>query len=87
MGEIETRLASCFSAVLPELSATEILHANADTVPSWDSVATVNLIMVIEDEFEIEIEIYDPSQFDSFQGILNYLRRGQAKEQVAVDFV
>jgi acyl carrier protein len=87
MGEMERKLASCFSDVLPELSAAEILHASADSIPSWDSVATVNLIMVIEDEFGIVIEIYDPSQFDSFQGILNYLRRGQAKEQVAVDFV
>jgi acyl carrier protein len=61
MGEMEKRLASCFSAVLPELIPAEILHASADSVPSWDSVATLNLIMVIEDEFGIEIEMYDPS--------------------------
>jgi acyl carrier protein len=57
----EKRPVSCFSSVPPELIPAEILHASADSVPSWNSVATLNLIMVIEDEFGIEIKMYDPS--------------------------
>ena len=80
MDEMETRLTACFSAVLPELTVEEIDCASATSVASWDSVATVTLIAVVEDEFGISIEIQDPAQFDSFQGILNYLRKGDRRK-------
>jgi acyl carrier protein len=83
MDDMEKRLAACFSAVLPELTAEEITQASAASLASWDSVATVTLIAVIEDEFEVGIEIDDPAQFDSFQGILNYLRNGDRRKQTA----
>jgi|SRR5215469_8919817 len=86
MDQIEEKLISCFSAVLPELSSEEILQASAVNALNWDSVATVSLIAVIEEEFGISIEIDDLSQFDSFQGILGYLKRGTAQGPVAVDF-
>jgi len=87
MGDMEKRLAACFSDVLPELTAEEISQAGADSVVGWDSVTTVTLIAVIEEEFGVDIEIEDPAQFDSFQGILNYLQKGDRREQVAEDLV
>ena len=75
MDEIEKRLEGCFLAVLPELSAEEISQATGTSVASWDSVVTVTLIAVVEEEFGLSIEIEDPAQFDSFHGILNYLRK------------
>ena len=80
MDNIEKRLAACFSAVLPELTAEEISQTSAASVASWDSVATVTLIAVIEEEFGVCIEIEDPAEFDSFQGILNYLRKGDRRQ-------
>jgi acyl carrier protein len=85
MDQIEERLISCFSAVMPELSAGEIPHASALNASNWDSVTTVSLIAVIEEEFGISIEIDDLSHFDSFQGILGYLKRGAAQGTVPVD--
>jgi acyl carrier protein len=79
MDEMEKRLAACFSAVLPELAAEEIPQASANSVKSWDSVATITLIAVVEEEFGISIDIEDPAQFDSFQQILAYLREGAKK--------
>lgn len=75
MDEIERRLAACFASVLPDLSPDEIRTAAADAVPSWDSVATVTLIAVVEEEFGLSISDEDPSKFDSFANILAYLRR------------
>jgi acyl carrier protein len=74
MDEMEKRLAACFSAVLPEVTAEEILQASATSVKSWDSVATITLIAVVEEEFGITIDVEDPARFDSFAGILEYLR-------------
>jgi acyl carrier protein len=81
MDEQQKRLASCFSAVFPELSCEEIIHASPATVPSWDSVAVVTLLTVIEEEFGISIEEDDPAKFDSFQRILSYLQEAERKSQ------
>lgn len=75
MDEMEQRLAVCFSSVLPDLAPEEIRHASASTVASWDSVATVTLLAVVEEEFGINIADEDPARFDSFKNILSYLEK------------
>jgi acyl carrier protein len=75
MDETQRRLANCFCAVFPELSEGEVPQASSTTVQSWDSVAVVTLIAVIEEEFGITIEEQNPAEFDSFQRILSYLRK------------
>lgn len=85
MDEMEKRLAACFSAVLPDLTAEEVAQATATSVGSWDSVATITLIAVVEEEFGISIEVEDPARFDSFQGFLNYLREAGRRKQSARD--
>lgn len=74
MDDMEKRLAACFSSVLPDLSPEEVTRASATTVESWDSVATVTLIAVVEEEFGVSIADEDPARFDSFQNILSYLQ-------------
>ena len=74
MDELQTRLVNCFCAVFPELSSEEIIHASSASVKSWDSVAVVTLLTVIEEEFGISIDEDDPAKFDSFKQILGYLR-------------
>ena len=74
MDEQQRRLADCFAAVFPELSKEEILRASPATVKSWDSVAVVTLLAVIEEEFGITIDDDDPSKFDSFENILSYVK-------------
>lgn len=75
MDEMEKRLATCFSVVLPQLTPEEISQASATSVESWDSVTTVTLIAVIEEEFGISIDDVDPAKFDSFKNILSYLQQ------------
>lgn len=85
MDEKQRRLADCFAAVFPELSKEEILQASSSTVKSWDSVAVVTLLAVIEEEFGVTIGDEDPSKFDSFQHILSYLQDSQWKGQSTTD--
>lgn len=87
MDERQKRLANCFCAVFPELSNEEIIHASSATVQSWDSVAFVTLLTVIEEEFGISIEEDDPGRFDSFQGILSYLQEAVSKTQNPSDII
>lgn len=85
MDQIEEKLISCFSAVMPELSPDEIPRASAIAASNWDSVTIVSLVAVIEDEFGISIEIDDLSEFDSFQGILRYLKSASGQERYAAE--
>ena len=73
MNDKRERLTKCFSAVFPELSDREIASANRESVEAWDSLATITLVNVIEEEFGIQVE---PDVFDrlvSFNSILNYV--------------
>lgn len=49
------RLQKCFAAVFPGLSSDEILRASSASIATWDSLATVTLVSVIEEEFGITI--------------------------------
>jgi len=42
-------------------------------LPSWDSLGQVNLIMAIEQEFDIAIEVEDFGDLNSVPAILQYL--------------
>jgi acyl carrier protein len=75
MNDIRSRLIRCFSAVFPDLEVDRIPQATPGTVGSWDSLASLTLLTVIEEEFVIGIDIDDLSQFLSFDHIFTYLDR------------
>ena len=74
MDEFATRLVTCFVTVFPSVSADRVPSASTDTVPGWDSMAQLNLLTVIGEEFGIDIDF---EQFDgatSFPVLLERLR-------------
>lgn len=73
MNDKSKRLKRCFSAVFPDLNERRIASASPKTVAAWDSIATVTLVSLIEEEFGIGVE---PEAFDrlvSFSSILSYV--------------
>jgi acyl carrier protein len=66
MSDIQERLINCFSVVFPDLSADEIPRASSDSVAAWDSLATVTLVSVIEEEFGVSIAAEEYEQVASF---------------------
>ena len=74
MGEVHPRLIRCFAAAFPSLKEEQIIHASAETLAAWDSVAGVTLFATIEEEFEIEMNLEDLADLLSFQNILVYLQ-------------
>lgn len=62
MDDIRRRLVNCFLAVFPTINAERLDLVEPSSVEGWDSVATVTLMSVIEEEFEIEI---DPENIES----------------------
>jgi acyl carrier protein len=75
MAELEGRLVSCFAVVFPELTAKEIPSVSMGSLASWDSVAGITLLSVIEEEFNLSIPPDDVAGLVSFELIVDYLRR------------
>jgi acyl carrier protein len=75
MSDQRNRLIRCFAAVFPTLTSQEILVTSVGSVGVWDSLATVKLVAVIEEEFNVQIDLSDPSRLDSFAAFENYLRQ------------
>lgn len=66
MHDFDAKLVRCFQAIFPDLPTNEIQQASADTVPAWDSVATINLLNVIAEVFEIEFD------WDTLEGMNSF---------------
>jgi acyl carrier protein len=80
MADIESRLVDCFAATFPELDRREIRSASAGSIATWDSLAGITLISVIEEEFGVAISPDDVPDLISFELILDYLRRLSPEE-------
>ena len=74
MNTIKERLSNCFALAMPELDQADISRASISSVAGWNSIATVNLVSLIEEEFDIQISDADMDNFVSFELILDYLR-------------
>lgn len=67
------RLLQCFSSLFPQLSTAQLEAATLDTVVNWDSVASVTLVSMIEEEFGVSVDLDEYSRFTSFEACLRYL--------------
>jgi len=79
MADIESRLVNCFATVFPELDRREIPAVSAGSVASWDSLAGITLISIIEEEFGVAISPDDVPDLISFELILDYLRKSSPR--------
>lgn len=50
---------------VPKETITE--HSSMDTVPHWDSLKHMNIVIAIEEEFDIVIPDIDAANITSFQ--------------------
>jgi len=73
MTEIHERLMRCFSATFPNLTSEEVRLASPSTVATWDSLASITLVAVMEEEFAIQIEPEDIEHLVSFDSSVDYL--------------
>ena len=70
MDPTTARLRACFSRVFPDMTDAETLQSRAGGTPEWDSLATVTLLSLIEEEFGVSLDLDDFDETMSFQGLL-----------------
>ena len=73
MNDTEGRLLNCFALVFGDLTPDEIRLASVSTVGTWDSVASINLVTVIEEEFGLQVDLDELGEMASFATILDLL--------------
>ena len=73
MNDIRSRLESCFTIVFPETPEADLPKASPETVEGWDSVATVTLFAVVDEEFNVSLLDENVEELVSFQAILDHL--------------
>lgn len=82
MSEQECRLQRCFTSVFPTLNdEEEIRNVNAEALGIWDSLSTVTLVAVVQEEFDIEIPSEIVPKLTSFDAFHSYLQRLSRAEQ------
>lgn len=74
MDNLEQRLETVFSTVFPDLTPDQIPTASQETVASWDSVAAITLINLVEEEFGIQMDFDQAAELTSFPKVLAYLQ-------------
>ena len=75
MPELDDRLTRCFASVFPSVPADQIHAASVETVPDWDSLAAVTLIAVLEQEFNIPIDLMEMPELTSYQVVREFMQR------------
>ncbi len=71
--DLDQRLSRCFQTVFPDLSEAETPAASTSTVGQWDSVATITLLSVIQEEFNLEVSLDDYEELGSYALVRSYL--------------
>ena len=78
MDNASDRLTRCFAAVFPKLSPETIHAATLETLSTWDSVAMVTLVALIEEEFEVSFDLNEIGRLNSYNAVLTELERKAA---------
>jgi acyl carrier protein len=74
MTEIQSRLARCYRAIFPDVPDAAVSSTKFESLKEWDSIAIVNLMTVIEEEFGVQLpadELNRLTTFDSALALLN----------------
>ena len=78
MDDVSRRLTKCFQVVFPNLPEAEVALASQSSIETWDSIATITLGNVIEEEFSVTMDFEILPELNSFDGMLAWVR-SQAK--------
>jgi acyl carrier protein len=73
MNDVKARLGKCFQAVFPNVPEAELPSATQESVKTWDSVATITLMNLIDEEFGVQLDLEQLERFNSFESFYNHL--------------
>jgi acyl carrier protein len=73
VAELTGTLVECFAAVFPDVPRDQLENATVENTEEWDSIASVTLLAVLEEEFGVQIDDLDLPELTSFEKVHDYL--------------
>lgn len=73
MADIQQQLVRCFQTVFPDLTPEQAAAAAQESLAAWDSVATINLMAVIEEEFGVGIDYEQLESLNCFDAVRRHI--------------
>ncbi len=67
--DLDGRLLGCFQVVFPDLPDEALVALRYEDSEEWDSLASLNLLTVVEEEFEVMFDDAVVPTLDSFAAV------------------
>ena len=64
----------CGRAIFPAFTSGTLANANTSNTAEWDSLASVTLFALVEEEFGTELDVNALGELTSFDAILEHLQ-------------
>jgi acyl carrier protein len=80
MNDMDKKLIECLQTVFPGVPDAALRQASVQTLAQWDSLATVTIVALVEEQFGIEVDPDDLTRFDSFDHIAAFLESRMTQE-------
>ena len=74
-GDVERQLDEIFMSIFPFLSEDLVRQVSMDSTREWDSLATLTLISLIEEDFGPVVDAEAPILFRSYRAVADYLHQ------------
>ena len=72
---VTKRLHDCFREVFPDLPEEQIEDVVRAEMPEWDSLTTLTLLTVIEEEFSVQLDEDEVAKLTSFASVRDVVGR------------
>jgi acyl carrier protein len=76
MDQVTDRLRDCFKEVFPDLEDEQIETAVRAEMSEWDSLATLTLLAVVEEEFGLQLDEEAVGKLTSFAAVRDVVEAG-----------
>jgi acyl carrier protein len=81
MVDVRDSMRECFHAAFPAVQAAALETLSPERDPVWDSLATLTLVMLVEERFGIKIPTDEIPHLLSFDALAGYVERTRGKPQ------
>jgi acyl carrier protein len=73
MNDLDSRLTRCFQASFPGIAADQVSAASTNTLASWDSIALVNLLNLVSEEFGVQVDWERAEDLQSYAAVRQWI--------------
>lgn len=75
---VERKLIRCFQDIFGAKLPADVTQANVDNTPTWDSMTTWTLVLLVQERFGVTIGLDQIPKLTSFSSLRDYVEKKMA---------